>query len=57
MFRFYGKFIYFIVIYLGYEKYSEWFFKILFFYDKKIKGMIYYSNGEFIIVVKCFLGF
>lgn len=57
MFRFYGKFIYFIVIYLGYDKYNEWFFKILFFYDKKIKGMIYYSDGEFIIVVKCFLGF
>lgn len=56
LFRFHGKFTYFIVTHLGYEKYNEWASKILSLHDKKIKGMIYYSNGELTITVKCPLG-
>lgn len=55
MFRFHGKFTYFVVTHLGYDKYNERSFKIL-----SLRGMIKrissYSDGELIIAVKYPLG-
>ena len=56
MFRFHGKFTYFIVTHLGYDKYNEWSSKMLSLHGIKIKRMIYYSHGELTKAVKCRLG-